>query len=168
MEILTAGRLLTLRAASDDSLRLIARGTDDSYRADLDLALDKLGGADGKSGLLGDAPVGVEHGDSATAKPELTKLFLSFKDEVLSVGADEKSGDYTGAVTESLSGGHAAAAALDSGLRDQIVLSQRRLDAAASDARGNFGLLLVAVPMAAAIAGALALFGLHLRLKEFR
>jgi len=168
VEILTAGRLLTLRAASDDSLRLIARGTDNSYETDLDLALGKLGGPDGKSGVLGAAPVGVEHGDAATARPELTKLFLSFRDEVFGVGADQKSGDYAAAVTESLNGEHAAAAALDAGLRDQIVLSQRRLDAAASDARRSFGFLLFAVPIAAAIAGALGLFGLHLRLKEYR
>ena len=108
VEILTAGRLLTLRAASDDSLRLIARGTDNSYETDLDLALGKLGGPDGKSGVLGAAPVGVEHGDSATAKPELTKLFLSFRDEVFGVGADQKSGDYAAAVTESLNGEHAS------------------------------------------------------------
>ena len=53
--VLSTARILTLRALSDENLDLIERGTVAAYIEDFDDVTDSLGGADGRSGLLGEA-----------------------------------------------------------------------------------------------------------------
>jgi len=62
----------------------------------------------------------------------------------------------------------AAVDRLQHALQDDITRSQARLASAAQEARSGFGLLEVAIPVFAVIAGLLVLLGLERRIGEYR
>ncbi len=53
-------------------------------------------------------------------------------------------------------------------MQDDIARSQARLASAAADARVGFGVLVIAIPLFAILAGLLVLLGLERRIGEYR
>jgi hypothetical protein len=184
VEVLSSARILTLRAQNNENLALIERGTGDVYVAEFERLVDQLGGTDAKAGLLGyAATIADRTGDGARIRalaPEVTAL----RDLHAQVRAKDTSGDYTQAVALSVGTSNPTLAAafgpagpgqelaavdeLQHSLQDDIAGAQVRLASAAQDARAGFGVLEVAIPLFAVLAGLLVLLGLERRIGEYR
>jgi len=130
--------------------------------------MNRLGGERGTSGLLGyAATIADRTGDGARIRalaPHVTKL----RDLHAQIRDLDHGGDYNGAVALSVGQQVAAVDQLQHGLQNDIDRSQGRLAAAAQDARSGFGVLEVAIPVFAIIAGLLVLLGLERRIGEYR
>jgi hypothetical protein len=168
VQVLSAARILMLRAADDESLALIARGTGGAYLTDLDTNTTRLGGADGRGGLLLEAFVIARRTGSGKDVDALLEHFNAFMAAHRMVREFDDSGRYNDAVTTALDTETTAAQALDSGLGRQIGAAQQRLDAHAADARNSFVVLIIAFPSILALAAVVALLGLQRRLGEYQ
>ena len=184
VEVLSSARILMLRAQNDENLALIARGNGDQYVAEFDRTMEALGGTDGTGGLLGYAAELAERtGDGARVR-SLAKHFTeltSLHDQVRKLDDD---GKYPDAVYLSVGTSnqnvHArldpndearelqAVDRMQEALQDNIARAQVRLVSAAADARVGFGVLVIAIPLFAILAGLLVLLGLERRIGEYR
>ena len=186
VEVLSSARILTLRAQNNENLALIERGTGDVYVAEFDRLMGQLGGTDGKAGLLGyAAKIADRTGDGSResgrwhrssprcasstrrcAGTRTTAVTTTRPSRSRSGRATRRSrGARTGRAPDrssppSTSSRHA--------LQHDIARSQVRLASAAQDARNGFGVLEVAIPLFAVLAGLLVLLGLERRIGEYR
>jgi len=184
VEVLSSARILTLRAQNNENLALIERGTGDVYVAEFERLMDQLGGKDGKSGLLGYATeIADRTGDGARIRA-LAPQFTSLRHLHTKVRAQDVGGHYNEAVALSVgtsdqtlaaslgkAGSGQELAAVDElqhALQADIARSQARLASAAQDARSGFGVLEIAIPLFAVVAGLLVLLGLERRIGEYR
>jgi len=185
VEVLSSARILALRAQNDENLALIERGTGDVYVAEFDRLVRQLGGRDGTGGLLGYAAgLADRTGDGTRVRSLATPLATLQKvhDEVrkrdddgkyneavgLSVGTSRADVQSTLASVGGAGQELQAADRFQHDLRADITRARARLATAAHDARAGFGVLEVAVPLLAILAGLLVLLGLERRIGEYR
>jgi hypothetical protein len=186
VEVLSSARILALRAQNNENLALIARGNGDAYVAEFDRVMKALGGSDGTGGLLGYATeLGARTGDAARIR-ELARHFTAFRDLHTQVRGLDDDGNYNDAVFISVGTGVAdlrqalaekwgkparelaTVDGMDAALNENIMRAQDRLDSAAHDARTGFGVLRIAIPLFAILAGLFVLLGLERRIGEYR
>jgi hypothetical protein len=162
VQILSAARILALRAQADESLALVARGGGEQYVIDFD-QVDGL--LEPPSGLLGDAAGRTGAGASLTA------TWRGIRDEHARVAQLEHQGDFTTAVALAVGPGSREAQLFDRlnrGFTAPIAAAQRRFDKAAHDARSALTGLAIGIPLLLVVCVALALAGLQSRLNEYR
>jgi hypothetical protein len=179
VEVLSSARILTLRAQNNENLALIERGTGDVYVLEFDRLMTLLDAKDEKKGGQGllsyAAEIADRTGDGARIRALVPKV-QAVRDLHTQVRERDDGGDYNGAVALSVGTSDpplpgqelAAIDELQRALQVEITRSQARLASAAQDARRGFGVLEVAIPVFAVIAGLLVLLGLERRIGEYR
>jgi hypothetical protein len=184
VEVLSSARILTLRAQNNENLALIERGTGDVYVAEFDRLMGQLGGRDGKAGLLGYAATIADRTGDGSRIRALAPQFTALRKLHSQVRHKDDGGDYNQAVALSIGTSDSKQVAtlgpggpgqeltavdkLQHALQHDIARSQVRLASAAQDARTGYGVLEVAIPLFAVLAGLLVLLGLERRIGEYR
>jgi hypothetical protein len=171
VQVLSATRILALRAQGDESLALVARGGGAQNLADFDAVTGRLGTAHEAGGLLGEAAAIARRSGSSAAIDKLSTSFAQYLTVHRQVAALELNGRFTDAVN--LAVGSAAkevpiSDSLNSGLGEQIKAAQSRFGRAAGDATSALSGLWLAIPLLAVVFAFLALFGLRERSNEYR
>ena len=169
--MLSATRILLLRAQSDESLALVARGGGDEYTADFDAVMKALGRANGSSGLLADAAKLARRTGSTASFADVVSTLRRYRAVHRRIGALEGAGRFVPAVA--LAVGHGTTEAglarrLDADLESQIAAAQSRFEHAAADATSSLRALWPGILLLTISAVALTLFGFALRTKEYR
>jgi hypothetical protein len=152
VELLSASRVLLARARSDEALTLANRGSDETDPVDFTVVMGTLGS------------VLKEAGAGTTSALDVD--FAAYRAETNRIAALEQSGQISAATKSGSSS--AAAPQLDADLSTRVTAAQGRFTSAAADATSSLSGLAVAIPLLAVVAGALAVFGLWLRLGEYR
>jgi hypothetical protein len=158
VKVVAQARILALRAESDESLTLVARGGTTKYTADLEkVIIPQLGGPTGQSGLIGQAAA-QGAGDAATAY----RAFFETHNKVKQL---EGSGKYTNAARLSASEEFAP---LDSALVAAVDRSQQQFTTESAAARNAFKEISIGIAALAVVIGLLALFGTQQRINDYR
>jgi len=170
VEVLSATRILTLRAEGDESLALVARGGGDQYVADFSTVNSVLGHTGGR-GLLSEAAGVSRQTGSAKSFAGFVSLLARYRNVHGRIAAFENSGEFGDAIK--LAVGTRAKEApladrLNASLGAQIAVAQRRFRQAVGDATAALRGLSFGIPVVVAVAGVLALFGLFQRINEYR
>ncbi len=171
VQVLSAARILALRAQGDESLALVARGGGEQDLVDFNTMTERLGAANGTGGLMGEAARIARRSGSSAAISRLSTSVARYLAVHRQVAALELNGRFTDAVN--LAVGTTAKEIpisdnLNAGLGQQIVVAQRRFDRAAADATSALGGLWLAIPLLAVVFALLALYGLRERSEEYR
>jgi hypothetical protein len=171
VQVLSAARILALRAQGDEGLALVARGGGEASLTDFDVATRRLGFSGEPTSLLGEAAAIARRSGSAAMIDRLSGSFAEYLAVHRRVVALETNGRFNDAVR--LAVGSSAkelslADALNSGLAQQISAAQRRFAGAAGDATSALGGLWLAIPLLSVLFAGLALYGMQQRLGEYR
>ena len=164
VQVLSAARILWLRAQADESLGLVARGGGDQYVKDVDVVNRLLVPP---RGLLGEASSLAARTGSTPAIDELTKTWRAIHAQHANVARLEQTGDFKAAIRANTREA-ALGDRLNGGFGTQIAAAQKRFATAASDARSSLRGLTVGIPLLIVACIALALLGLQTRLNEYR
>jgi hypothetical protein len=164
VQVLSAARILWLRAQADESLGLVARGGGGQYVQDVDVVNRLLMPP---RGLLGEASRLAARTGSAPAVGELTTTWRAIHAQHANVARLEQNGDFKAAISANTREA-ALGDRLNAGFGTQIGAAQKRFDSAASDARSSLRGLTVGIPLLVVACVALALLGLQTRLNEYR
>ena len=185
VEVLSSARILTLLAQNNENLALVERGSGDVYVTEFEHLMKKLGGNDGHGGLLREAALVADRTGEGNRIRQLATPFATLQRLHSDVRSYDDRGDYnlavglsvgttdtaTATTLASLGGTHQELDAidrLDRELQSDITRSQARLLGAAADARQGYGVLEIAIPVLAILAGLLVLLGLERRIAEYR
>jgi len=172
VQVLSVARTLTLRAQADASLALVERGAGQSYVVEFKAIMQRLGGTDGRHGLLGYARTIVARTENAADTDAISPALTHYGAVQALIRAKDEGGDYDGAVelsfSEEAGGEPAAAHRLDAGLEAAIRAAQGRFTVAATDARTGFAAVVFAMAAAMVTAAAFVLVGLQRRIGEYR
>jgi hypothetical protein len=171
VQVLSAARILILRAQGDEGLALAARGGDEPSLADFEAVAHRLGAASQPGTLLGEAARMARGTTSAAGTERLSANFARYQAIHRMIVAMETNGRFNGAVR--LAVGSSArelplSDTLNSDLVGQISAAQRRFGNAAGDARSALGGLWLAIPLLSVVLAGLALYGVLQRLGEYR
>jgi hypothetical protein len=171
VQVLSAARILALRAQGDDGLALVARGGGESNLTDFDAVAHRLGSSGEPASLFGEATVIARRSGTGTAIDRLSATFARYLAVHRRVVARETNGRFTDAVNLAV-GSHAQELSLSDALNvdlvQQISAAQRRFGGAADDATSALGGLWLAIPLLSVLFAALALYGVMQRLEEYR
>jgi len=171
VEILSATRILTLRAEGDESLALVAHGGGDQFVADFAAATHALGPADGTQRLLGEASMLASRTHSAAAFAEFRSTLARYRAAHRRIAALEAAGRFGDAINLAV-GSRAKEAPLadelNKSLGTQIASAQHRFAGAAENATSALGGLWLGIPLLATAVGLLGLLGLFQRISEYR
>jgi hypothetical protein len=171
VQVLSAARILALRAQGDDGLALVARGGGEASLMDFDAVTRRLGSSGEPASLLGEAGATVRLGGSATAIDRLSATFAQYLTVHRRVVALETNGRFNDAVSLAV-GSHAKelslSDALNSDLVQEISAAQQRFGSAASAATSALGGLWLAIGLLSVLFAGLALYGVLQRLEEYR
>jgi hypothetical protein len=165
VQVLSAARILALRAQADESLALVARGGGDQDLADFDTVASVL---EPPGGLLVTAS---RLAGSNPAVGRLVTTWRALRAEHARVARLESAGRFGDAVQIAVGPGAreaALAGRLDRDLSLAIGAAQERFERAAGDARSALGGLAVGIPLVLVACAALALLGLQQRVNEYR
>jgi hypothetical protein len=168
VQLLSASRVLALRAQRDESLALVGRGSDTTSLEDFDRAIAALRGTGPGGGLLGEAERAAARSGSAAGVLRLRAALTRLEDVHRDVASRERSGDFAGAVRTYIARELPQAERVDAGLEAQTRAAQRRFASNADDATGSVTGLKVAIPLLAVVIAGLALQGLAARIREYR
>ena len=168
VQVLSAGRILALRAAGDESLALVARGGSPEDLTDFDKATAAIAPP---GGLLGEARSLARRSGSTAAIDQLDATFAQYLALHGRIATLEQGGLFDGA--DRLAVGPTAPEAtlfdsLNNGLGTQIDTAQRRFSRSATDATSALDGLWLAIPLLVSAAAVLVLFGLQQRIGEYR
>jgi hypothetical protein len=171
VQVLSAARILALRAQGDEGLALVARGGGEAFLSDFDVVARRMGSAGEPHSVLGEAAAIARRSGQAPAIEGLSETFVRYLALHRRIVALETGGRFKAAVD--LAVGSSArelslADALDSGLARQIAAAQLRFASAAGDATSALGGLWLAIPLLSALFALLALYGVQQRLGEYR
>jgi hypothetical protein len=171
VQVLSAARILALRAQGDEGLALVARGGGEASLADFDAVMRRLGSSGEPASLLGEARAIARRSGSAAAIDRLSATFARYLAVHRRVVALETNGHFNDAVN--LAVGSPAkelslSDALNSDLIQEISAGQRRFGNAASDATAALGGLWLAIALLSVLFAGLALYGVLQRLEEYR
>jgi hypothetical protein len=164
LQLLSTGRILTMRAATASSLAVIGRQPTDVAARTADI----VGGRDGAGGLLAEVGRLTHASGSARALDVLTSDQRDFRAALASVHNRLVARHYDEAVERALGEQSATADRLDARFVDEITSAHDRFSAAASSARDGYTGVLIAITLAAVLGIALAFVGLHRRIVEYR
>jgi hypothetical protein len=168
VEVLSAARILALRAQADEGLALVARGGGAQNLGDFDLVARRLR-PDG--GLLGEARRLAEREGSAAEAAPSADAFTAYSRVHARVAALQAQGRYADAVRLAVAvpGSEAARAdRLNATLAAEVAAAQRRFERAASRASSALSGLGIGIILIVVAAALLALAGLQIRLNEYR
>jgi hypothetical protein len=172
---LSRARVLALRAESDDSLALVARGSGDQYRADFDATVQKLGGRSGMSGSLGAATTLTGSSDTSDVVAEARKGYRDYLDvhgRIIQLQDSGDSGQFDEAVARATGTSDGdelpTLTRFDKSLLKGISQSEAQFRSDANGARNVLRVLAIAIPILAIACGALVLYGLQIRINEYR
>jgi hypothetical protein len=180
IELLTAARILALRAQADESTALAARGggAGESRLSDVDrgfkaltrpIGRDRAGPARGSGGLL---DVAAGRGNRSAAIDAIYAAYRSYLAAHRRVVEQETRGDFSTAVKLAVGPGQRstqrAGAALNAALDREVDVAQARFDDSAARADAALGGLALGIPVLTALCAVLALLGLRQRLREYR
>jgi len=171
VQVLSAARILALRAQGDESLALVARGGGELDLVDFKTVTQRLGGTNGTGGLMGEAARIARRSGSGAAIDGLSTRVAQYLAVHKQIAAMEVNGRFTDAVN--LAVGPTAkeipiSDALNAGLGQQLIVAQRRFDRAAADAASSLSGLWLAIPLLVVAFACLALYGLRERSNEYR
>jgi hypothetical protein len=162
VQLLSASRVMALRAQRDDSLALIGRGSDTTSVADFDRTVTAL------RGLLGEAEQAAARAgspdDVAAARAALARVVATHR----VVATRENAGAYPPAVGAYRRREVPQAERLNATLDAQTRAAQERFASHADDATHGVKLLRFAIPLLAVVIAVLALQGLAPRIREYR
>jgi hypothetical protein len=168
VQILSAARILSLRAQADESLALVARGGGERYLTDAD-------GVDGllapPSGLLGEAAQLAARTGSGAAVQALMMAWRSIRASHARLARLESTLRFEDAVQFAVglrSREAALADRLNRRFAELIAAAQQRFEDAAGDARSALRGVSVGIPLLLGVAASLALLGLQRRVSEYR
>lgn len=171
VQVLSAARILALRAQGDEGLALVARGGGEANLADFALAAGRLGSATKPGSLLGEAAAVARRSGTLAAIDRLSGTFTRYRAAHRRIVTAESSGRFGEAVSLA-AGPHARELSLSDALNSELVadiaVAQRRFESAAGDASSALAGLWLAVPLLAVLSAGLALWGLAQRLGEYR
>jgi hypothetical protein len=171
VQVLSAARILALRAQGDDGLALVARGGDEASLTDFDAVTRRLGSSGEPTSLLGEAAAIARRSDSAAAIDRLSATFARYLAVHRRVVALETNGHFNDAVNLAV-GSHAQELSLSDALNfdliQEIAAAQRRFGSAAGDATSALGGLWLAIGLLSVLFAGLALYGVLQRLEEYR
>jgi hypothetical protein len=168
VQVLSAARILWLRAQADESLALVARGGGDRYVADVGV-VDRL--LEPPGGLFGEARRLAAKTGSTAQIDDLVAAWRSFRAEHAKVAKLESAGQFGEAVDVAVGPGSREAVLgdqLNQRFFAQIAAAQRRFDTHANDARAAMNGLAFGIPVLLVVCVAFALFGIQKRIDEYR
>jgi hypothetical protein len=168
VQLLSASRVLALRAQRDDSLALVGRGSDTTSLPDFERTMVALRGKQAGGGLLGEARRVALRSGTAGTMAGVGAWLAGFERTHGRVAARVNQGDYTGAVHTYVTDELRQARRLDTALERGRQAAQQRFasnaDRASSDLRGTW----LGIPLLALAVAALAVLGLSYRIREYR
>jgi hypothetical protein len=168
VQLLSASRVLALRAQRDESLALVGRGSDTTSLADFDRTIAQLRGRGPQGGLLGEAERAAARSGSQAGVIAARTALARLQDVHLDVAALEGGGQYAAAVRTYIRRELPQAERLDAGLEAQTRAAQQRFASNADDATSAVRGMPIAIPLLAVGIAALALQGLAARIREYR
>jgi len=168
VQVLSAARILWLRAQADESLALVARGGGGQYLADFGV-VDRL--LEPPGGLFGEARRLAARTGSTALIDELVAGWRAIRSEHAKVARLESDGQFTDAVRVAV-GSRSRETAEGDRLNDRfdarIAAAQRRFESYAGDARSAMSGLAFGIPVLLVVCVAFALFGIQKRVDEYR
>jgi hypothetical protein len=172
VKIMAQARILALKAQSDESLTLIARGNGQKPSADFDAIVPQLGGPDGKSGLLGQASREAAGSQHSTDVANVVSAYRSYVGVHKQVRQLAGSGSFALAVVRATGAGAADEGPifthLDAAMGTAVDDSQQQFVRQASSARSAFGSITIGLIVLALAIGLLALLGTQQRINDYR
>jgi hypothetical protein len=170
--MLSATRILGLRAQGDESLALVARGGGGQDTNDFNAVMGALGsGRAGDRGLLPQATTLAGQAGAGANAQDLVRTFDRYRAAHAQIASRLAAGDSSGAVAAAVSAPQSEAVIADRINRDlelEVSAAQRRFTSAAGDATSALRALGLAIPLLTVLAIGLALLGLRERLKEYQ
>jgi hypothetical protein len=171
VQVLSAARILALRAQGDDGLALVARGGGEANLMDFDAVIRRLGSSGEPASLLAEAAAIARRSGSAATIERLSATVAQYLAVHRRVVALETNGRFNDAVNLAV-GSRAQelllSDALNSDLAREISAAQQRFGSAAGDATAALGGLWLAIPLLSVLFATLALSGVLQRLEEYR
>ncbi len=171
VQVLSAARILALRAQGDEGLALVARGGGEASLADFDVVMRRLGSSGEPASLLGEAAVIARRSGSAAAIERLsasTARYLAVHRHVVALESNGRFDDAVNLAVGSRSQELSLADALNSDLVREISTAQQRFGGAAGEATSALAGLWLAIGLLSVLFAGLALYGLLQRLGEYR
>ena len=166
VEVMSAMRILTLRAEGDESLALIARGGGDQDNADF-LAVEHAFGHP----LINEAMATSAATGTSAGLNRFLGAFTVYRDQHASIVNREQNGRFVQAISRAV-GPHAteprAVALMNAGLNSEMAAAQARFDSSANDASSALTGLRLGVPLLMLVSIGLALAGFRQRIGEYR
>ncbi|HEY2301725.1 MAG TPA: hypothetical protein VGH66_07520 [Acidimicrobiales bacterium] len=173
VEVLSRARALTLQAEGDENLTLVARGTGADFVTDFQNVTSQLGGTNGESGLLADAArLTANQPEAAAHVQDAMTAYRNYLALHTQVRSADDGGRFPAAVGLAIGSGptdeYPAFVKLDTALQQALGATQKQFVAHASDARGPLDPLRFGVPILVLLAIGLALFGIQMRINDYR
>ena len=168
VQLLSASRVLALRAQRDDSLALVGRGSDTTSLPDFDRTMIALRGEPAGGGLLGDAQRAARRSGTDGSMAGVHASLAGFERAHSRVAARELGGRYTRAVTTYIDDELHQARQLDAALEGGSRTAQQRFAAEAASSGSAVRGMWFGIPLLALLSGALAVLGLAYRIREYR
>ncbi len=165
VQVLSATRILSLRAQSDESLTLVNRGSDAQDPADFAIVAGSV------RTLVGDVAALDRRTGTSGAATALAAAFAAYRAEHAQIAARETSGQIPAAIkveVASQAHGDSPADRINLNLDRQIAAAQQRFSRSAADATSALGGLSIAIPVVTVLMAGLAIFGLRQRINEYR
>jgi hypothetical protein len=168
--MLSSAQILALRAHTDDSLALIARGgtAATTYFADFDATASQLTSNTGSGGLLGMAGQIAQRTGSRKEVDAVRTAFREYAAVHATLKSDAGAGDSTHAIEEAVSRGGPRFIELRDRFEQAIRTGRIRFESKASAARSALGWVPWLIAVVVGAAAVLVLLGLGVRLKEYR
>jgi hypothetical protein len=168
VQLLSAARILALRAQADESLALVARGGGDTYLTDFRNVASAL---EPPGGLLGAAEAAERRSGTAAPVAALTAQWRGYRaahERVAALQAQKRFGEAVRLAVGPRAQVPGLADALNRGLATRIAAAQQRFEQSAHAARSAVRGLTVAIVVFLVVAAVLAVFGLKQRVDEYR
>jgi hypothetical protein len=168
VQLLSASRVLALRAQRDDSLALIGRGSDTTSLPDFQRTMIALRGEQPGGGLLGEAQRVARRSGVAGSMAGVRAWLAGFERAHARVAARVARGDYTGAVRTYIDDELKQARRLNAALASGTQAAQQRFATNADSGSASVQGMWFGIPLLALAIGALAVLGLSYRIREYR
>jgi hypothetical protein len=165
VQLLSATRILTLQAQSDDNTALIQRDGGPTYVSDFQSVMARLRG---KGMLLAEARTVAARTGSADRVDQISAGIDQLDALHTAVRRQDDIGEYSGAVATATGAEAQLITRVDNEIATQIADSQRLLDQRTRDARRGFGTLTIAIPALILLAALLAGAGFQRRIGDYR
>jgi hypothetical protein len=163
----SVARILALRSLTDENLDLIDSGTDPAPMADFGAMIERIGGPDGRSGLLAQAG-DVRDSDAQGRITRIRELYVEYLEVHERVRAAAAIDDYPAALRLAVDEQAPASAALDAALTAEVEAARSELERGSEEASRTLRWMPPSLVAVVLLAGCAALAGLWPRLREYR